>query len=660
MEIPRQLPKYTKPLSIRIADVLDDVGASEEFRWYCVEAAVNNEILETLIARLPGCSVSCYIFGSSAEGTTTYGLQSDVDRLMSKDNWEVFQDETEINKSNPVSLLLVEDNFTKPGYAKLQMALNGFLQSNEIPDLDLPPKEIQLDSKGRAVMSKRYYIASLHDEEHGPAFSVPASPGYAAKDMVQAFRCRKWPSAATKWFQRVMGHDWPTEETVNKMKTCGFFLVPVGHPHSKENNVEWRISLSEQERMLVESFNPTQFKCYILLKMIKKDILPQLVGKESLTSYHCKTCLFYMLENTPASLWTPDNLLACLQGCLECLLQWTTNGSCPNYFIPEENMFDGRVSGDVLESLKGALQTLTSSNFEYLLQIKSDGFGTKLYGRHTDVINRDTSGYQSAKLFMYLRRYPSLLMARNAILNLCLSIWPVNVPHAYLNMLLGQDRTHTFSEHSHDVLQSLLNTIRDLNRTDTITEHSREETRRAVNLVVPYVELSFLSTLIAKEASSSKENEKLWKYLACNKWRELRHSSDLLSSRLKQATLMYMLGFTHESFEILDYLLELISYPPYIVSVCYCRKFVPARSTPSAALESVEDDFEWFHCHNVAPCVVFLPSEQPLIPIAMLYETIRSAGMPSYSRHVLKDCWYDWVVVDGKFLLYFLLYLHYK
>ena len=155
------------------------------------------------------------------------------------------------------------------------------------------------------------------------------------------------PECAFKWFGRERHYNWPSQEQIDKCKTLECFFVQVGHPNSDEKHLQWRISLSLQERLLVTSFNSVQLKCYVLLKMIKKERIHKALGEKSLTSYHFKTSMLYMIENTPAEFWTEENLLVCVHHCLRQMLLWVETGVCPNYFIPEENMFDGRIFGQV-------------------------------------------------------------------------------------------------------------------------------------------------------------------------------------------------------------------------------------------------------------------------------------------------------------------------
>ena len=638
MNISPIVPTYCNSLSVRVAKILDSIGASEEIRQHSIQTAVTSEILLTYLQRqIFGISASCYIFGSSSEGTTTLGLHSDVDRLISKDNWRVVQDESGLRPQEPVSLLMVTDVITRPGYTKLQVALEGKLQSDIVPDIGIPPNEISLDNERRVVISKRYYIASMEDEIHGPAFTIPAREGYAAIDMVQAYRGHRWPDSAYPWFKRITGCEWPSTKVVEAIKPYGFFVVPVGHTLSPENDKEWRISLSLQERVLVRSFNDTQYKCYILLKMIKKGVLPHLVKGESVTSYHLKTCLFYMIENTPASLWTPDKLLACLQGCLHCLLQWAVSGKCPNYFIPEENMFEGRIQKNVLNQLQRALAKLVKADYQYLIQIKSDEFGDYLTALCLNTIHAPTNKYQAEIMKLNLDQRPCshAMMIRNLVL---------------------KDAASQMAQAS----PFLLATVEEMRKLDSVTEHTKQETIMALVMVLPYLELSLMSVVFVNHATNNSDKASLWKYIASNMWYEIREVSDVLSARLKQATFMYMVGFKDEAFEILDYLLEAVSLTSYVVSVCHCRKKAAPGGPPEVVMKTVrEQDFYDFISNNTAPCVVFLPDEKWLMPEALVYEMYRSTGMPDDTRSELLEYWYDWAVVDGKFLLYFLLYLYY-
>ena len=48
-----------------------------------------------------------------------------------------------------------------------------------------------------------------------------------------------------------------------------------------------------------------QLKCYLLLKLVKKDILQSWIKEQPLSFYHCKTCMLYMMENTNNAFYLP-------------------------------------------------------------------------------------------------------------------------------------------------------------------------------------------------------------------------------------------------------------------------------------------------------------------------------------------------------------------
>lgn len=301
----------------------------------------------------------CYFFEYNKTTLNNFGLLSDIDFLASFEDLQVIQDLGEA-PADKTSFLIVTDEDTKPGYVKLQLVKNGvprtadtkvgteFTYSLNTPridreityrDLDIRRTEgstawtltyiedevfsdsrlyedynalltWKIDSKGRVVVVNRPQLSNearqldktcMH-KVHGPAYLSKGNLGWLATDMVYAYQCKKWLRGNRSWLNRSRKYNWPTPNMIKEMEGLGFFVVPVGHPKSGERQNEWRISFSLQERYLVQSFNPTQFKCYVLLKFINKDIIFHFIKKKSLTSYHLKTCMFYMIENTPSKL----------------------------------------------------------------------------------------------------------------------------------------------------------------------------------------------------------------------------------------------------------------------------------------------------------------------------------------------------------------------
>ena len=328
--------KHHKSLSLDLFDVTGNLGATIESRNITTEAAISTEILCT-IAVSPG---SVYAFGSRYEGTSIKGLLPDDDHALIRPEMPVITDIANCLSSN--SYLLVPDE--QPGYVRLQLVHNGDVQWERCPDLELDVyHHLSVDMNNRVCLIQNSeglpLLTEIHRKE-GPAIHLDAVKGRIASDIVVALLCTEWPECAREWLSRTRIYGWPSKELIKQCKSLGFIVVSACHPASDEKQFQWRISFSHQERLLVTQFNSVQLKCYILLKIIKKELIQQYIKEDTLTSYHLKTCMLYILENTPSELWVPENLVGCLIMCLQQIRLWIRDEKIPNYLIPEENMLD--------------------------------------------------------------------------------------------------------------------------------------------------------------------------------------------------------------------------------------------------------------------------------------------------------------------------------
>jgi hypothetical protein len=79
--------------------------------------------------------------------------------------------------------------------------------------------------------------------------------------------------------------------------------------------------------------------------LILKEIISQHEEiSELLCSYFLKTTLFWVIEETQRSIWDPKYMMLCFHLCLERLMKFIIDENCPNYFLPLNNMFNGRFS----------------------------------------------------------------------------------------------------------------------------------------------------------------------------------------------------------------------------------------------------------------------------------------------------------------------------
>ena len=133
----------------------------------------------------------------------------------------------------------------------------------------------------------------------------------------------------------------------------------------KANN-EWRIFLSQAEQ------KRTQFLTYGLLKYFVKEFNKGIGEEEKLLwSYHMKTAIFWAIQQNAIAHWCPKNILACFWVCFKILRKWVYQGVCPNFFIPENNMFLNKVHCVSQRNLCTQLFGLYEKGINCLLQSPS-------------------------------------------------------------------------------------------------------------------------------------------------------------------------------------------------------------------------------------------------------------------------------------------------
>ena len=161
--------------------------------------------------------------------------------------------------------------------------------------------------------------------------------GNAEVDRVPAIECMGWPVDANEWKTR-QPRNWPSAELVENISTSGFMIVPKPSDISGDTKREWRLSFSNPEAKLLDSFNECQAKVYYLLRSLYVRYLKEKL-RGVLTSYHLKTVMFWMLEKEEHSAWSEESILEMFFRVLRKLLKFTKDGFCPHYFVRSHNLF---------------------------------------------------------------------------------------------------------------------------------------------------------------------------------------------------------------------------------------------------------------------------------------------------------------------------------
>ncbi|XP_062592779.1 uncharacterized protein LOC134254252 [Saccostrea cucullata] len=180
-----------------------------------------------------------------------------------------------------------------------------------------------------------------------------------------------WPPPASKWIDRC--HSWPPSFILNDIVGSGCHFVAIGHKLGKHADKEWRISFSLAEQKLAYSLNHCQFLTYGLLKLFLKESINEELseGDKLLCSYHMKTAVFWVIQQNTIPRWHPQNLLQCFWVCFKLILKWVYEGVCPNFFIPENNMFLSNTHGEAQNKLFIRLHKLYEKGIASLLHCPS-------------------------------------------------------------------------------------------------------------------------------------------------------------------------------------------------------------------------------------------------------------------------------------------------
>ncbi|XP_060595741.1 ATP-dependent RNA helicase DDX55-like, partial [Ruditapes philippinarum] len=162
---------------------------------------------------------------SQIEGTTTPGLRSDTDYLISKNKFNVIQDwsEWEYGKHN---LLMIQDEYVSPGYCLLQILRD----DAPLPYIDVVNDNFYRDRMGRILLKNTIFnfLGNNALMRHGPAYSQQDVPGVNDYDYVPAFPSRLYPVQAGHWLWQHREEHWPTTDMIQYCKNTGCFVVGVG------------------------------------------------------------------------------------------------------------------------------------------------------------------------------------------------------------------------------------------------------------------------------------------------------------------------------------------------------------------------------------------------------------------------------------------------
>ncbi|XP_052814354.1 uncharacterized protein LOC128241464 [Mya arenaria] len=604
--------------SLRVSRALDDIGVTRRMVARRRRMWLRQEAVITVSCTLMGLDVKTYHFGSQSEGTTTLGMLSDVDMLYSKTDFPVLLhwSEWQYGKFN---LLVKQNEESPPQHCNLQRLR---------PDRPLPMTvcgtEDVIDGEGNVFVRNDegdnlfQILAGMDMVSHGPSRSLSDKV-----DSVAAYQCAMLPAECQFLFYRPRPGHWPTSDMLVQASQCPVFLVQQGYPNSPYHQrlLEWRFSTSLMERVLVFSFDINQVKVYVLLKMIRKSFLKQFVG-DNLSTFHLKTAMMFTIESYPPEIWMEENIVQCALYCLITLFRWLKLGYCPHFTISGVNLFVGKLGRPEQHTLLSVVADIMCENLSCLTLIQMDELGTRL-----QPVTRAFPCKSRYEINMDICRWTNTCMQiRSAIEYLFLVCLKENI-----------------------TLNTLYNYINQLNILNDI--HSEPSFEKEASTIFSWFVANTLASALASE--KLRLNQPITGDIM--QLYSLSFESDLLSSRLKFASMLYCSGQYEAAAAVLRYCDGLLG--PHVLQHCDCgRGHEPSQSFLEKCLET-ENDLE-FHKKSVASCVIFTHLEEWVVPDHLLYEMYRTITLEdALIMDDLERMWMKYVVIDCIPFLYYLQYL---
>ncbi|XP_063438206.1 uncharacterized protein LOC134719157 isoform X2 [Mytilus trossulus] len=629
--------------SLWLYDVLDYIGANEEFRKTCRCTYISAEIMATF-----DNVNSFYYFGSLCEGAFTPGHAKDEDTIECMDRFPIIEDILKDNSDYDYSLLMITESYTPVGYFKLQFVIDGIGQTEkDWPNLqqDWRKEVFQIDIKGRLVLSDLSTV--INNDCFSRQKNKPALTNTGGDiDLVRSYRCRTWPTIANEWLTRRRCNGWPTDDAIQEMKLFGFFVIKKGHPFSKEIDLEWRISFSLQERQLMFSLTDVQHKCYIVLKMLNQDI----IKLKEFTSYHWKTCLFYVIEENDNNVWEKKQLFNCVKLCIKQMLKWVNCGFCPNYFIPGDNLFDGKMNNNLRLNAATALENILSMGFDCFLHVQSNNICRYVESRKSP---EQSQLLQSQSIKAYREHMIELKLY---VFKLLAIVFNYRTLQLYYNE--SEERTDIFIKLLWEKLRRIERTIelrmemgnvpKRQQRDSTVTYHGIEITKFALGQLKPHI-LNCLASSISAMAIQH-PNQQVRDFLLFGSFTLFRLGG--LIGRMKFVSVLYAIGLLTDCEWFIDELN--VENTLSIPSLCFCRdRPGEYEMTIQNVLNNANEDV------HVVTCIYFLPSELKITPHGMKNEMFRHCGtsVDDTTRSMLPNRWHYRAVVDCNTFFVYLKYL---
>jgi len=573
-------------------------------------------------------SKSAFCVGSQVEGSTTIGMRSDTDYVFRYDRVQVVL-KLGAWQTGKVNLLAFKDETTPPQFYKLcwlQKTPDGRQKysrnTGHLPGV--------VDERGRVLVcntllddlgrDSRGGLGSDRIVKHGPSRSYSDE-----QDIVSAFPCNDLPEECEYLFTRSRPGHWPNSETLEYARQCPVFFIPQGHPRSRFNELQWRVSTSLTERKLIFDFSEIQMLVFILLKMLRKQYCKPKFD-DNFSTFHIKTAMMFTIESHPQEIWRIDNIVECASYCIDILIQYAQDNVFPHFTMSGVNLFDGKLSEPDIKELETFLINLNKNIVEYISNLEMDSFGLKvLLGVHDEESNLTHQ--------MEIRK-KIRAEVRSALCDIVKKIY--------------------FEKITMHVVKAECSLSYHITYLAGLQSNGERWQREAADLFLPFL----YGTLASIKASHCiTTNLPVTQDIIDLYKRSL--DCDLLSGKLKYASMLYCSGQFEQAADMLNHCEGLLG--PDVVHDCQCQQKYNFKSDTCFRKYLYTSIVELLQTSSTS-CVWFSEHELPCVPKHLRCEMYRTQTQNDKNeRNSFLLCkWMDMVVIDCVPFLYYLQYLVYR
>ncbi|XP_052076794.1 uncharacterized protein LOC127714800 [Mytilus californianus] len=233
--------------------------------------------------------------GSFGEGLEMKG--SDLDIMYVIKVIEVCED-ANFRSKRETSYFIMQIEDSQPGFIQLQLVYT----NDQIIHNDC--EKIGYDYYYSSFLFKRHFAENTVATVHGPCLSDERG----ILDLAFCLHSKSWVTPAKQWITR-SNTSWPMCEVKQTILKHGVLFVPIGVKGSMKEDLEWLISFSVGEKLLIFTFTHTQLLCYALMKILLKDVIASNLNvSDLLCSYFMKTVMFLISEELSTSIWKPEKI----------------------------------------------------------------------------------------------------------------------------------------------------------------------------------------------------------------------------------------------------------------------------------------------------------------------------------------------------------------